>query len=72
MAINPLGWLGTNPKIPVTIVVIPTIVEQRPMREKPTAKKGQPLILNVDPGTLLLIVALSLLLPLLFVGFTAH
>lgn len=46
------------------------------MPEKPVTKtvtkKGQPLILNVDPGTLLLIVALSLLLPLLFVGFTAH
>ncbi len=43
------------------------------MSEKPAAaKKKQPLILNVDPGTLLLIVALSLLLPLLFIGFTAH
>lgn len=42
------------------------------MGEKPTTKKGQPLILTVDPGTLLLIVSLCLLLPLLFVGFTAH
>gem|GEM_PF-2597092 len=63
---------GADQGIPATIVVIPSFVEHGTMPEKPVAKKGQPLILNVDPGTLLLIVALSLLLPLLFVGFTAH
>lgn len=38
----------------------------------PQKKRHQPTIINVEPENLLLIVALSLFIPLIIVGFFVH
>lgn len=38
----------------------------------PPRKRNQPTIINVEPENLLLIVALSLFIPLVIVGFFVH
>ncbi|MFN4279291.1 hypothetical protein [Thermosynechococcus sp.] len=38
----------------------------------PKKKRNQPTIINIEPENLLLIVALSLFIPLVMVGFFVH